>query len=36
MKTLVCKSPGLLEYNSGETPQLKNDHAIPKNKRVGK
>jgi len=35
MKTLVCKSPGLLEYNSSETPQLKKDHAIIKIKRVG-
>jgi threonine dehydrogenase-like Zn-dependent dehydrogenase len=35
MKTLVCKSPGLLEYSSSETPQLKKDHAIIKIKRVG-
>ena len=35
MKTLVCKSPGLLEYNSSETPQLKKDHAIIKIKRIG-
>jgi len=35
MKTLVCKSPGFLEYNSSETPQLRKDHAIIKIKRVG-
>lgn len=35
MKTLVCKSPGLLEYKISEIPQLKKDHAIIKIKRVG-
>ena len=35
MKTLVCKSPGLLEYNSSETPQLRKDQAIIKIKRIG-
>ena len=35
MKTLVCKSPGLLEYNNSETPQLRKDHAIIKIKRIG-
>jgi 2-desacetyl-2-hydroxyethyl bacteriochlorophyllide A dehydrogenase len=35
MKTLVCKSPGLLEYSSSETPQLKKNHAIIKIRRVG-
>lgn len=35
MKTLVCKSPGLLEYNSSETPPLRKDHAIIKIKRIG-
>lgn len=35
MKTLVCKSPGLLEYNSSEIPRLKKDHAIIKIKRIG-
>jgi len=35
MKTLVCKSPGLLEYSNREKPQLKSDHAIIKIKRVG-
>jgi len=35
MKTLVCKSPGLLEYNSSETPQLRKDHAIIKIQRIG-
>ena len=35
MKTLVCKSPGVLEYNSIETPLLKKDHVIIKIKRIG-
>ena len=35
MKTLVCKSPGLLEYNSSETSPLRSDHAIIKIKRIG-
>ena len=35
IKTLFCKSPGLLEYNSSDTPQLRKDQAISKVKRVG-
>ena len=35
MKTLVCKSPGLLEYNSSAIPRLKKDHVIIKIKRIG-
>src|ERR1700752_18740 len=35
MKTIVCKSPGLLECNSSEIPHLKKDHAIIKIKRIG-
>jgi 2-desacetyl-2-hydroxyethyl bacteriochlorophyllide A dehydrogenase len=35
MKTLVCKSPGLLEYTTSETPQLRKDQAIIKIKRIG-
>ncbi len=35
MKTLVCKSPGVLEYNSTEIPKLKKDYAIIKINRIG-
>src|SRR6478609_6698209 len=35
MKTLVCKKPGELEYNTGAEPELKENHAIIKVKRIG-
>ena len=35
MKTFVCRSPGLPEYNSSETSPLRSDHAIIKIKRIG-
>src|SRR3954469_16981404 len=35
MKTLVCTEPGLLEYTSGEKPELTQGHAIIKIKRIG-
>ncbi|PSR52046.1 alcohol dehydrogenase [Adhaeribacter arboris] len=35
MKTLVCISPGLLEYNQGEIPVLTPGNAIIKIKRIG-
>ena len=35
METIVCKSPGLLEYNSSETPPLRKDDAIIMIKRIG-
>lgn len=35
MKSLVCKNPGLLEFNIRDRPILKKDHAIIKIKRIG-
>lgn len=35
MKTLVCSTPGMLEYKEGERPVLTPGHAIIKIKRIG-
>jgi 2-desacetyl-2-hydroxyethyl bacteriochlorophyllide A dehydrogenase len=35
MKTLVCTTPGKLEYTRGEKPELTKGHAIIKIKRIG-
>lgn len=35
MKKLVCTEPGKFEYSIGREPQLKEDHAIIKIKRIG-
>src|ERR1700749_3429962 len=35
MKTLVCTTPGLLEYKTAEKPELQKNHAIIKIKRIG-
>lgn len=35
MKTLVCTTPGQLEYSQEEQPALTRDHAIIKIKRIG-
>lgn len=35
METLVCTSPGNLEYKTGDKPVLKEGHAILKIKRIG-
>ncbi len=35
MKTLVCTTPGLLEYGTGIKPELIKGHAIIKIKRIG-
>jgi 2-desacetyl-2-hydroxyethyl bacteriochlorophyllide A dehydrogenase len=35
MKTLICTTPGTLEYKTGEKPVLQKGHAIIKVKRIG-
>ncbi len=35
MKTLVCGSPGLFEYSDAPMPEMLEDHAIVKIKRIG-
>jgi threonine dehydrogenase-like Zn-dependent dehydrogenase len=35
MKTLVCTTPGILEYSQGEKPLLTRGSAIIKIKRIG-
>ena len=35
MKTLVCTTPGQLEYKIAEMPVLQKGHAIIKIKRIG-
>lgn len=35
MKTLVCTTPGTLEYSEAGKPELKSNHAIIKIKRIG-
>ena len=35
MKTLICTTPGTLEYKTGEKPGLQKGHAIIKVKRIG-
>src|SRR5580693_4770095 len=35
MRTLVCSSPGLLQYRESKAPELRPHHAIVKIKRIG-
>ena len=35
MKTLICKTPGLIEYGETALPDLLKDHALIKIKRIG-